>query len=254
MEHCQRIAEKIIGSQRILFITGAGISADSGLPTYRGIGGLYNEHTTEDQLSIEEALSGYILKTRPDITWKYLLQIEKECRGKMFNSAHKIIADIESFKPDTWVLTQNIDGFHRHAGSRNLIEIHGRVSELYCVECAYQIRVESYEGLALPPICPDCGAAVRPNVVLFGERLPEKELNQLYQQLRQGFDLVFSIGTTSVFPYIAEPILRARDWRALTVEINPCETEVSQYVDVKIPTNAKPALQAIWEEVQRLKN
>ncbi|WP_295387596.1 Sir2 family NAD-dependent protein deacetylase [uncultured Thiodictyon sp.] len=87
-----RIAETLRGARRLLFITGAGISADSGLPTYRGIGGLYNSQLTEERFSIEEALSGAMLEAHPSITWKYLHQIEKTCRGAQFNDAHAIIA------------------------------------------------------------------------------------------------------------------------------------------------------------------
>lgn len=250
----EEIAKKILAANRILFITGAGISADSGLPTYRGIGGLYNGNATEDNMAIEDALSGQVMRARPDITWKYLLQIERVCRDKEYNAAHEIIAEIEKIKPQTWVLTQNIDEFHRRAGSKQLIEIHGRVSELFCSVCQFEQQVKNYEGLTIPPHCPKCGAVIRPRVVLFGEMLPEKEINLLYSEMQKGFDLVFSIGTTSVFPYIAEPVYRAKRWGATSIEINPGETEVSQYVDVKISASAKEALQAIWLEMQRLKN
>ena len=248
----QSIAEKIIAAERILFITGAGISADSGLPTYRGIGGLYNGNATEDNMPIEEALSGTVMRLHPEITWKYLLQIESVCRGKTFNDAHKVIADIEKLKPNTWVLTQNIDEFHRRAGSQNLIEIHGHVSALFCPKCQYETIVNNYSELSLPPHCPKCNSVIRPRVVLFGEMLPEKEINELYTQMQKGFDLVFSIGTTSVFPYIAEPVYRAKRWHATTIEINPGETEVSQYVDVKITSSAKEAMCAIWDAMHRL--
>ena len=115
-----RIAAEMRRARRLLFITGAGISADSGLPTYRGIGGLYNDQTTEDHFSIETALSGAMLDAQPAITWKYLHQIESTCRGARFNDAHAIIADLDNHF-EVCVLTQNIDGFHRNAGSRYLI-------------------------------------------------------------------------------------------------------------------------------------
>jgi NAD-dependent deacetylase len=87
-----RIVEEMRRARRLLFITGAGISADSGLPTYRGIGGLYNDQATEDHFPIETALSGSMLEANPAITWKYLHQIENACRGARFNDAHAIIA------------------------------------------------------------------------------------------------------------------------------------------------------------------
>ena len=96
-----KTAELIYSSERILFITGAGISADSGLPTYRGVGGLYNDDLTEEGLSIEEALSGSVMLKRPDITWKYLWQIGSACHRAKPNMAHEVIASIQAIKPDT---------------------------------------------------------------------------------------------------------------------------------------------------------
>lgn len=242
------VAKWVKEAERILFITGAGISAESGLPTYRGIGGLYEEKHTEHDIPIEMALSGQMMASQPEITWEYLLQVESACRGAGFNRAHQIIAEIEQQKPDCWVLTQNIDGFHQQAGSKNVIEIHGTVSELFCTACGEQESVKDYAHLALPPSCDACGGLVRPNVVLFGEMLPGEAVAQLQRQLQQGFDLVLSIGTTSVFPYIAQPVFDARLWGAKSIEINPGETEVSGFVDAKLAMGAVDALNAIWAD------
>ncbi len=244
------VANHLRTAKRVLFITGAGLSADSGLPTYRGIGGLYNDKLTHDEIPIEEALSGQMLQTHPEVTWKYLLEIEKTCRGTTFNKGHEVIAKIEQEKPETWVLTQNIDGFHRAAGSHNLIEIHGRFSELTCTACHSSQTVSNYSELhTVPPACPHCGKMVRPNVVLFGEMLPTTAVETLYQQLAKGFDLVFSIGTTSVFPYIYQPVLIAKQQGVPTVEINPGQTAISQQVDYQIPMKAAEALVRVWESV-----
>ena len=94
--------------------------------------------------------------------------------------------------------------------------------------------------------CPVCGGLLRPNVVLFGERLPARQLATYKDETRRGFDLVISIGTTSVFPYIAGPVLDAYHFRKPSVEINPCKTDVTEFVTVKIPYRAAPALEEIW--------
>ena len=187
-------------ARSVLFITGAGLSADSGLPTYRGIGGLYDREITEEGFAIEEALSGEMLRRRPEICWKYLLQIESACRGARPNRGHEIMAAFEREKPRSWVLTQNVDGFHRAAGSRNVIEIHGNVEILRCMRCRREERRTDWAGLAVPPTCPSCGGPVRPDVVLFGETLPSEAVRTYERELRRGFDLVVSVGTTSVFP------------------------------------------------------
>ncbi|MDZ7621523.1 MAG: NAD-dependent deacylase [Candidatus Competibacteraceae bacterium] len=245
-----RIAEELRRARRVLFVTGAGISADSGLPTYRGIGGLYNDQTTEDSFSIETALSGSMLETNPAITWKYLHQIEHSCRGARFNDAHAIIAEWQDHF-EVCVLTQNIDGFHRDAGSRNLIEIHGDIHDIHCTRCDYAATVPDYSDLNLPPACPRCHALVRPRVVLFGEVLPTPAIQQLYRELDQGFDLVFSIGTTSVFPYIAGPVVQANQMGIPTVEINPGETNVTRFVDYKLAAGAAVSLRAIRQTFQQ---
>jgi len=249
----ERAARLLQERNQLLFITGAGISADAGLPTYRGIGGLYNSGTTEEGLRIEEALSGEMLTARPEVTWRHLLQIEQACRDAAFSRGHAIIAEMERHFERVWVLTQNIDGFHLSAGSKNVIDIHGDIHRLRCTRCRHQETVADYSGFRqVPPPCPECGAVLRPEVVFFGERLPADKLAQLQTELKRGFDAVFTIGTTSVFPYIAGPVLAARRAGVPTVEINPGESEVSHLVNIKIAAGAAATLEAIWERYKVL--
>ncbi len=245
-----QLASLVTESARILFITGAGISADSGLPTYRGIGGLYNDGGTEEGVPIEVALSGPMMERDPGLCWKYIHQIEAACRGARHNAAHEIIAELEGSKPHVCVLTQNVDGFHRQAGSTNVIDIHGDVHDLLCTSCAYRSRVADYADLEIPPSCPKCGGLIRPGVVLFGEMLPVPAVQHLRRELANGFDLVVSIGTTSVFPYIAQPVLEARQRGVPAVEINPGLSEVSELVDLKISAGARATLEAVREVMQ----
>ncbi len=242
----ERVLELLRHSSSILFITGAGLSADSGLPTYRGIGGLYEEQDTEENCPIEVLLSAEGIAARPDLTWKYLLQIEQAGRSATPNRGHEVIAEMESHFERVWVLTQNVDGFHRRAGSRNVIDIHGDLHQIRCTRCAFGQIVADYTEFSIPPRCPDCRGLLRPNVVLFGERLPARQLATYQEESRRGFDLVISIGTTSAFPYIAAPVLDAYHFRKPSVEINPCETDVSEFVAVKIRNRAAPVLDAIW--------
>ena len=114
-----------------------------------------------------------------------------------------------------------MDGFHRAAGSQNLIEIHGDLHDIYCVACGYRQHVDDYDAIGFPPTCPACHNIVRPDVVLFGELLPPAKVQKLFAECRRGFDAVFSVGTTSVFPYIAEPVRQAQLRGRPTIEINP---------------------------------
>ncbi|MCE5252096.1 NAD-dependent deacylase [bacterium] len=256
-DRIDRVVDILRSSSRIFFITGAGISADSGLPTYRGIGGLYDNRTTDEGLSIEDALSGDTMELNPALTWKYLAQMEENCRRAKFNRAHEVIAEMERSFEAVWVLTQNIDGFHRAAGSRNVIDIHGDIHGLSCMSCDYRCDVEHYGGLEIPPRCPECDAYMRPEVVLFGEMLPFDKTGKIEQVWREGFDIVFSVGTTSVFPYIVQPVLLGRRMGIPTVEINPGNTQVSDAVDIKIAGKAAATLDEIWKryrENREIKN
>lgn len=247
---CTTVANCLRQAERILFITGAGISADSGLPTYRGIGGLYEERHTEDDVPIEAAMSGMMFQIRPELTWKYLWQIGSTCYHARPNRAHEIIARIQQDKPKAWVLTQNIDGLHRVAGTRNLIEMHGYAFELYCPQCRHPYDFEAIfpngqPSSEFPPRCqqPQCSGVIRPNVTLFGELTPLEAQMKLQAVLARGLDLVISIGTSSSFPYIVAPVYTPG---IPTVEINPTRTVISDIVTYRIALGASEALELIW--------
>jgi NAD-dependent deacetylase len=226
-------AAALRNAQRILIITGAGLSADSGLPTYRGVGGLYNGQT-DDGVPIEMALSGPMLRRDPALCWKYIAELGKACLGAQPNDAHHAIAELQRKKPECWVLTQNVDGYHRAAGSpsERLIEIHGQLAPLFCQSCAAQDpELSVHLQRPLPPLCRLCGGVLRPSVVLFQEMLPEQALNTLYEEMAKGFDVVLSIGTTASFPYIHEPVFRTRVCGGFTAEINLTPTDQSAQMD-----------------------
>jgi NAD-dependent deacetylase len=232
-------------SHSALVITGAGISAESGLPTYRGIGGLYEATDTDEGIPIEVALSGEMLKSRPEVTWRYLRQIGDAVFAASPSPAHRRIAELETCLDRVVVLTQNVDGFHRSAGSSVVVDIHGDCHDLRCDACGGRRRVDDYSGLSIPPECPTCGSAERPDVVLFGEMLPAAKLLQLSEEMSRGFDVVLSIGTTSVFAYIAGPVVEAARSGRPTIEINPGDSEISQLVSVRLRCGAGEALEAI---------
>jgi NAD-dependent deacetylase len=241
------VARAIENAERILVITGAGLSADSGLPTYRGINGLYNGLTAEG-MPIEEALSGPVLRDNPALCWKYLAELGRACLGAGPNAGHLAIAELQRRKPQCWVLTQNIDGFHRRAGSPEdrLISIHGDIEPLYCQSCGAQdSNLLAALERGLPPKCQACAGILRPPVVLFEEMLPEPAIDLLYSELNKGFELVLVIGTSASFPYIYEPVLRTRRAGGITVEINPDLTALSRNVDVRLEGKALDVLEKL---------
>ena len=249
----ERVIEHLSRARSVLFVTGAGISAESGVPTYRGIGGLYNGKTTEGGVPIEVALSGSMFRAPARADVEALHDIERACRGATFNRAHEVLAKLEGCFERCWVLTQNVDGFHKAAGSRNVIDIHGDIHDLRCTRCDFTERVTDYAHLAPCPVCPKCGAVVRPEVVLFEELLPPEKVALMERELIRGFDLVFSIGTSSLFPYITAPLVEAAARQRPTVEINPGRTQLSEVVDVQLQMGAVAACEALWAARDRWK-
>ncbi len=228
-----------------LFITGAGVSAESGLPTYRGPAGLYTGRHPEEGVPIEVVMSGEYFAAHPEVTWKYLHQVSEARLHAEPNAAHRAIAELQARIPRLVVLTQNVDGLHHAAGSRQIIDIHGDAHVIRCTGCEARRRVSSYEGLGPLPRCGECGAVLRPDVILFGEMLPLKKVLRLEAELAAGFDVVFSVGTTSLFPYIAGPVVEAARGGVPTVEVNPERTEVTPVVSVHLPLPAVPAFEGL---------
>lgn len=213
-------------------ITGAGVSAESGIPTYRGRGGLYDDPVAGERTV--EALSGQSLRRDPDRTWRAVAALAREALDAAPNAAHRAAVEMEARLRRFVLLTQNVDGLHQEAGSRNVIPIHGCLDAVSCLECAYEGRLSRHEIAALEgaPSCPCCGGVLRPGAVLFGEMLPPAEVQRLHQEFHERPpELVVVAGTTALFPYVAEPVQRAAALGRLTVEVNPESTLLSDVVD-----------------------
>jgi NAD-dependent deacetylase len=233
----------------VLAVTGSGISAESGLSTYRGTGGLYEDKTCEEGISIEEALSCDTFRSKPELTWKYLHQMESGARGKTWNRAHKILVEMESRFTRMWTLTQNVDELHQRAGAKNILEIHGNLYRLFCIACGARIDVPDYSSIEEhPPRCGACGDGIlRPDVVLFGEALAADAQQRFYEEIARGFGAVMVIGTSALFPYIQMPVHMGRRAGWTTIEINPDETCLSSLVDIRLAMKASEGLEAIWQ-------
>ena len=241
----EKVAGLLQAARRVLFITGAGVSAESGIPTFRGATQAFDNGLTEEGPPFEEVLSGPTFIRNPKLSWKYFFLMEQGFRGKAPNPAHGTIAALEKQGKEIWVATQNIDGLHQSAGSRQVIELHGNLRWLICTRCDYRAYHETFAGLPPVPGCPRCQATLRPDVVLYEEMLPEAALDRFYAELDTGFDLVFSVGTTSIFPYVTGPVMVAARRGAATVEINPEETPISDQVRFRFRAPAGTVLTEI---------
>jgi NAD-dependent deacetylase len=192
-------------------------------------------------------LAGATFRDNPQLSWKYFRKLELALRGKLPNIGHCAIAGLE--RPGRWisVATQNIDGLHQNAGSTAVIELHGNLRRLLCTRCDRRSNFETFEALAPVPRCPECSGIMRPDAVLYGEMLPEAALLALDCEQTKGFDLVFSVGTTSVFRYICQPIVIAARQGIPTVEINPEPTPISDLVQFRFAAAAGPVLRALQD-------
>ena len=238
----EALARAIERDRDVLFITGAGLSADSGLPTYRGVGGLYEDTATASGMSIEAALHIDTFKRRAHLTWHHIRAIADACAGAHPNRGHHVIAAMERALDRVVVLTQNVDGFHRRSGSQNVIQMHGNLDRLACTTCDWSARAPSLDTLPPVPRCPVCASIARPPVVLFGEALPHTAVQQYEAELARGFSVVVSVGTSSLFPYISAPVQLVQAAGGLAAEINPSSTAVSPIVDLRIRAGAAASL------------
>lgn len=213
-------------------ITGAGVSAESGIRTYRGQGGVYDDPELGDQTV--EALSGEMLATDPDRTWTTIAGMARQSKGAQPNPAHHALVEIENKVERFALLTQNVDPLHQLAGTKNIIPIHGDLFATRCLECNDRGRLEreDFETMEAAPRCQACGGLLRPGAVLFGETLPLEEALRMRQEFVDFVpDLVLVAGTTALFPYIQQPVLLARQAGRITVEINPERTLLTDVVD-----------------------
>lgn len=242
------LPEKLVSALRAVrsvgVITGAGISAESGIPTYRGKGGIYDDPEEGDRTI--EALSAPTMRADPDRTWRAIGKIASAAGDAQPNAGHLALVEMERRVERFTLLTQNVDGLHRRAGSRNVIDIHGDTFNLLCTACAWRGPLADPRGIERAPRCPKCRAVVRPDVVLFGEMLPVDKLARLQAEFFQNpQDVVISVGTSAMFPYIVQPVLIAAQAGRLTIEINPDETDISGFVHYHLRQPAGVALPAI---------
>jgi len=232
-------------------ITGAGVSAESGIPTYRGKGGIYDDPEEGDRTV--EALSGPTLLADPDRTWRAVARLARASAAARPNPAHVAIAAMESVVERFVLLTQNVDGLHYLAGSRNVIDIHGDVFATRCMGCglAGRLEREALAELHRAPRCASCGGTLRPDAVLFGEMLPPDKLRRIDLEFHADPpDLVVAAGTSALFPYISQPVFVARALGRLTVEINPEPTALSGIVDFKLRGPAGNYLPLLLEALE----
>lgn len=224
----------------VAVLTGAGISAESGVPTFRGEGGLWRRHRAEDL-----ATPGAFHRD-PELVWEWYDWRRSLIGACEPNTAHHTLVEMESHFHDFVLVTQNVDGLHRLAGSRNIVELHGNIWGLRCTEgCRFPWEDRGVPLPEIPPRCPSCGALARPDVVWFGESLPAGALDKAFAAARR-CQMMLVVGTSAVVHPAASLPVVALQGGAYVVEINPQATPLSDAVDQTIREPAAVALSTWW--------
>ena len=210
-------------SSHTVVLTGSGISAESGVPTFREAQTGLWERFDPQELATPEAF-----ERDPGLVWDWYAWRRKLVAQAAPNAGHVALAKMQDLAQNLTLVTQNVDGLHQRAGSRDVIELHGNIRRTRC--SVEGIEVEEFEESGSPPVCPSCGAPLRPDVVWFGEMLTPGALDAASEAAR-GADLFLSVGTSSlVYPAAALPY-EALESGATLVEINPGETPLTPHAD-----------------------
>lgn len=233
----QAVAEALRHARRVAVLTGAGISAESGVPTFRDAQtGLWAAFKPET-LATPEAFG-----RDPQLVWEWYTWRRHLVTLARPNPGHLALVEIEERVPAFTLITQNIDGLHQRAGSRNVVELHGNLTRARCLDEGTEL--ESWPEGETPPRCPRCGGLLRPDVVWFGEMLPEEALAKAWQAAEE-CDLFFSAGTSAVVePAASLPYAALRNG-ARVVEINPTTTPLSAYATWRLEGPAGEVLPAL---------
>jgi NAD-dependent deacetylase len=238
----ERAAERIAAAERIFVLTGAGISAESGLPTFRGVGGLWRTHR------VEELASPVGFERDPELVWDWYNERRAAHAAALPNPGHVALARIEASCPVFTLATQNVDSLHLRAGSRNVLELHGNLREARCTACGAR---RPLAGPLLPEeIRHGCGGRFRPDIVWFGEPLPPDVWERALGASARP-DVVIVVGTSGAVEPAASLATRAPRRDAFVIEVNPEATTISSRSSVALRGPAARILPLLAETAAR---
>ncbi len=235
MKFEEALIEKINHTKKGFALTGAGISAPSGIPTFRGEDGFWKDKDPHELAS----QSGF--RKEPQLIWDWYNYRRDLIRKSKPNPAHYALVELENSFNDFAIITQNVDNFHQDAGSKNVLELHGNIFRNKCNDCGKIFGEINSKDI---PNCDACGGYIRPDVVWFGEPLPKNVLERAWQWSEES-DICFIIGTSAMVQPAASLPLISRENGAFVIEINKNRTVISSYVDKCITgevTSILPAL------------
>ncbi|MDX1524218.1 MAG: NAD-dependent deacylase [Anaerolineae bacterium] len=232
------LIDLLLTTKHLVILTGAGVSAESNIPTFRDAQtGLWAQY------SPEELATPQAFRRNPRLVWEWYAWRRELVAQADPNPGHLALAELEQHLPKFTLITQNVDGLHRRAGSRNVIELHGNLTRTKCFDEG--TVVDTWPPTTdVPPRCPQCGGHLRPDVVWFGETLPPQALTAAFEAASR-CDLFFSIGTSALVHPAASLPLAALQNRRPVVEINPEETPLTEQATFVLPGPAGEVLPAL---------
>lgn len=238
----QNLINLLKQSAKVAVLTGAGVPAESGVPTFREAQiGLWAQYNPED-LATPEAF-----QANPELVWNWYAQRRDLASKVTPNPGHYALAKMEQHVPTFDLFTQNVDDLHAQAGSQNITHFHGNLFAVICFDQRH--KVENWQELAgRPPSCPKCGSLLRPDVVWFGEALPNNAIEQAIEKARQA-DIVFSIGTSSLVMPAASVPVEALKAGVPVIEINPNQTALTPHATLALHGKSGEVLPALVKAV-----
>jgi NAD-dependent deacetylase len=223
----QIVYDKLLSARIIGAFTGAGISAESNIPTFRGDEGIWTKFKPEELANFDAFMKN------PGLVWEWYSARKKIIHEAQPNPGHDALSELEAIFEEVIIITQNIDNLHRRAGSTRVYELHGNIERNYCIKCGTFYNDDLLLAGGLPPKCGTCGGLVRPDVVWFGEFLPHDEFTASEDAAGRS-DVFFSLGTSGiVYPAASIPLI-AKSAGAFVIEINPETTPLTEIADVTI--------------------
>ena len=229
-------------SKNVAALTGAGISAESGVPTFRGSDGLWSKLKPEELANFDAFLRN------PELVSEWYKHRREVTRVAKPNAAHYALVEMEKIFRHFTLITQNIDNLHRRAGSQNILELHGNIERNYCIDCGKRYdRIDFDNNDSFK--CGKCGGLIRPDIVWFGEILPSEQW-ELAEKASEDADVMFVIGTSAVvYPAAQLPTTVKRNG-GMIIEINKERTPVSEYADVFIQGSASEIMTDLITEIK----
>ena len=227
MDFNQDFIDRLKTAKSVVFFTGAGISAESGVPTFRGKEGLWKKFKPQELANFDAFIRN------PDLVWEWYQYRRKIVEKANPNPGHLAIVEMEKYFEDVSVITQNVDNLHNRAGSKNVYELHGNIERNYCIDCEAIYNTTELEISGKAPRCKKCGGLIRPDIVWFGESIPQS-IFSVAEFKAKNSDICFVIGTSAIiYPAASIPRL-AKENGAYLVEINIEPTEISHFVDYSL--------------------